>query len=707
MQQGRSSQDSAQATPGGASADDESQSRESTPEAPSSASLVDIAADLAALRREQLNLLGELRELVAEVDRTRDAEPAEWERPALEDLVESPLDRAAAPLFARLRTALESGPLRRADARLGPRVRLRRRLNALIDKVVFHQAEHRPRLWADYVVWRAKHGPKKHELRLPKSASGTRAWLRTRTRPHDDHVDAKLRVLTLGRPQLVQRFGGLVEARESTPTSWQADLEEVLPDVVVVDVRALHEYRHVPGFGIAALKAACESTGATPVVWADAHSLDITPDAEQLDVPHGTLVLVDVSATARRLAHLGIRATTHVIGPSVDTKPDELPALPRASLLLCGKPTGAPSIDALRETLPSLEIKHWGSSSPGAEGPPQLAILTADLHDATGPQLEELGRALARGTVLFAPHGSGPRHPAPWHGLPCTRFDPQEPLASRINDFLERPAALHAAAHRSTRFARRHLSPEAAFLRFAAHAGAPALLRRPRLVSVLCVSNRPQRVRSCLEAYRNQTYPHKELVFGANLDHLDDEWVERFIAERADVVLLRTNGDYSLGESLNRARVAARGDVWTKFDDDDYYGPRYLEDLVLALESSRAAVVGKGTFYSYVEGRDELYLTPQAPENQFSDRYVHGGTITADRRAVEAIDFLPVRRGTDSLFLQQCKLADLRIYSADRYNFAYIRYQDPGHHTFDVANQDFLRSCRFVSRGFDKSLIEV
>ena len=625
------------------------------------------------------------------------------ERPGdLEGLM-GPLDRAAAPVLARLRAVLESDPLRQADARLGPQVRLLRRLNALVDKLAFRQADQNPRLMDNYVVWRAKHGPKKHELRLPRNATGTRAWLRARARPHDDHADEKLRILALGHPQLLRSFESFVEACESEPASWQSDLTETSPDLLVVDFRALHEHRAVPGFAFSSMMAACASTGAVAVLWVDARALDLAPGP--VDVPADSVVLVDAPSTADRLHHVGLRAKAHVVGPLVDTQPDESFAPPSPSLLLCGQPDGPVSVEGLRKSFPALNVASWGSARPSDDTAPQVALLTSDLRHASGKELEQLGSALARGTVLFSPVQPERALPPPWNAVPCTQVD-GEGLAVRITAALQQPHVLHAAGHRSTRFARRHLSREAAFLRFAAHAGVPALIRRPRLVSVLCISNRPQNIRACLDAYRRQTYPHKELVFGANLDHLDDEWVERFIGERADVVLLRTNADHSLGESLNRARAVASGDVWTKFDDDDYYGPRYLEDLVLALESSRAAIVGKGTFYSYVEDRDGLYLTPQAPENQFSARYVHGGTITADRRAVEGIDFLPVRRGTDSLFLQQCKLADLRIYSADRYNFTYIRYKTPGHHTFDVANEDFLRTCRFVARGFDKSLID-
>ena len=43
-----------------------------------------------------------------------------------------------------------------------------------------------------------------------------------------------------------------------------------------------------------------------------------------------------------------------------------------------------------------------------------------------------------------------------------------------------------------------------------------------------------------------------------------------------------------LGTCLNMATAAARGDVIAKIDDDDLYGPRYLDEAVGRLRPARA-----------------------------------------------------------------------------------------------------------------------
>lgn len=252
-----------------------------------------------------------------------------------------------------------------------------------------------------------------------------------------------------------------------------------------------------------------------------------------------------------------------------------------------------------------------------------------------------------------------------------------------------------------------HAREQTLLRRLSACAGLPNVGTGARLVSTICVSHRIARVEACVETFRRQTYPHKEFIFVANSDQLSDEWLERFSTLGSELVLLRTDSGVSLGESLNRARAVARGELWTKLDDDDHYGPAYLADQVQALRRSDASVVGKGTYFTYVEGDDALYLASHVAENSFSDRFVHGGTILADRRAVEDIEFLPVRRGTDSLFLQQCKLLGHRIYSSDRFNFVYMRYQAEGHHTYDVTSRELSREHVFFQQGLDLAQIDL
>ncbi len=50
-------------------------------------------------------------------------------------------------------------------------------------------------------------------------------------------------------------------------------------------------------------------------------------------------------------------------------------------------------------------------------------------------------------------------------------------------------------------------------------------------------------------------------------------------------------------------------DIIAKFDDDDYYGPKYISDTIKAFESTDAKVVGKTTNFIYFVEKKNFSLT--------------------------------------------------------------------------------------------------
>jgi hypothetical protein len=149
---------------------------------------------------------------------------------------------------------------------------------------------------------------------------------------------------------------------------------------------------------------------------------------------------------------------------------------------------------------------------------------------------------------------------------------------------------------------------------------------------------------------------------------------------------------------LNHALGHAEGRYFAKFDDDDYYGPDYLSDSMLAFEFSKAAVVGKMSYFAYVEGLNVTALRFPGREHRYSS-FVSGATLVVDRSATHGIDFAPVRSGTDSLFLEACTAKGLAIYSSDRFNFMAMRQSAADRHTWKIDDRSFLRKCRIVGNG--------
>jgi glycosyltransferase involved in cell wall biosynthesis len=100
----------------------------------------------------------------------------------------------------------------------------------------------------------------------------------------------------------------------------------------------------------------------------------------------------------------------------------------------------------------------------------------------------------------------------------------------------------------------------------------------PLVSVVLTTHERPQFLPTALACYGHQTYQPRELIV------VDDSRVP--IAEDAvDAAggrLIRVAPGTPLGEKLNRGVAVARGTLCQKMDDDDWYGPRFLESMVAA-----------------------------------------------------------------------------------------------------------------------------
>src|SRR5690606_22731957 len=149
------------------------------------------------------------------------------------------------------------------------------------------------------------------------------------------------------------------------------------------------------------------------------------------------------------------------------------------------------------------------------------------------------------------------------------------------------------------------------------------------------------------------------------------------------VHILSASSGRTLGENLNRLVSETTGDFMLRMDDDDYYGPHYIEDMYYAWAFSRADLVGKEASYVYLESQNATYLTLAHREHCFTD-FVRGPTFAGPRRTFEAIGFEPQNQGEDTAFLKKLIKEGGRIYSTDRFNFVYRRSSRSHQHTWVV-----------------------
>lgn len=210
-------------------------------------------------------------------------------------------------------------------------------------------------------------------------------------------------------------------------------------------------------------------------------------------------------------------------------------------------------------------------------------------------------------------------------------------------------------------------------------------------VSVLLPTRRPELLADISAMIRAQTYRRVEVIVAVHGG--DPAEVPRPDVGDLPLRVIGAPADRSLGHALALATEAASGDLLTKMDDDDHYGPDHLLDLVLAHEYSGATVVGKSATVVHLEPLDttvrRIVGTPESLVHR-----VAGGTIlvaAADLRALGG--WADVPRAVDSALMRAAGSAGAEIYRPHDIGYVYVR-QAGTDHTWSADLGHFLVGAR-------------
>ena len=225
-------------------------------------------------------------------------------------------------------------------------------------------------------------------------------------------------------------------------------------------------------------------------------------------------------------------------------------------------------------------------------------------------------------------------------------------------------------------------------------------------VTIICVTNRPERQQQAIDSYLCQTYPNKRLIFATNSEEFNLTQLREQLRELPDCELLSFDPSLTLGECLNSIRETLQTEYWAKFDDDDFYAPNYLTDMMIAARYSGAAICGKRCFFVYSEALNKTLLRYPGHEFRYTPM-VSGATLFVHHSQTANIAFEAVRRGTDTLFQQQCRHQGRPIFSSDRFNFMLYRGTSPELHTWDIELDKFLKPCQFYANGQQKEGVTI
>ncbi len=231
-------------------------------------------------------------------------------------------------------------------------------------------------------------------------------------------------------------------------------------------------------------------------------------------------------------------------------------------------------------------------------------------------------------------------------------------------------------------------------------AGTSLAAPRLPLVSVLLATRRPRRLAEAIAAVRCQTYPRIELVLATHGDGFDPRTVEKLLSAAglaAEVVPVP--GHAPLGAVLNAAVAASSGALLTKFDDDDFYGPEHLWDLVLAREYSGDCLVGKAAEYVYLETSDRTIARFRNKSERRSSTLA-GGALMISRHDLDAVcGWQEIPSGVDRALIGDVTRSGRRVYRTHGMGYMLVRHSEG--HTWSARDAYFIKQADEARSGCD------
>jgi hypothetical protein len=260
-------------------------------------------------------------------------------------------------------------------------------------------------------------------------------------------------------------------------------------------------------------------------------------------------------------------------------------------------------------------------------------------------------------------------------GAPLTAAAVPAGLAAELGDAVTAAiAAPLAPADPRAREEHSIVLRRAAFDRFVAPPGQPS-------VSILLATRRPDMVDHALsQVARQRGVQRLELVLALHGFDIDPTRVQEAVGD-ASLRVVPHFPDAVFGDVLNAAAAAADGDLVLKMDDDDWYSPDFVADLLRASAYSGADLVGVPDDLYYLEDRD-LTLSLGHRGEVFRG-FVAGGSMLLDRATLQrAGGFRPVPRHVDAALIEDVRAAGGTVYRT--HGFGYVMRRATSGHTWDA-----------------------
>jgi hypothetical protein len=217
-------------------------------------------------------------------------------------------------------------------------------------------------------------------------------------------------------------------------------------------------------------------------------------------------------------------------------------------------------------------------------------------------------------------------------------------------------------------------------------------------VSVVMATRRPELLDHAVgQVARQRGVESLELVLAPHGFEPDRARVQELAGPSVTVQLVSRPEDVVFGDVLQSAADRAGGDVVLKMDDDDWYAPDFVADLLLARTYSGAELVGMPDDHYYLESRDLTVRLGQRSE--VHRQFVAGGTILVEASLLSEVGgFRSVRRHVDAQLLHAVRRAGGAIYRT--HGLGYCLRRATSGHTWETDLDDVEKRAAESWPGF-------
>jgi hypothetical protein len=221
---------------------------------------------------------------------------------------------------------------------------------------------------------------------------------------------------------------------------------------------------------------------------------------------------------------------------------------------------------------------------------------------------------------------------------------------------------------------------------------------RQPAVSIVLATRRPDMLDFAVgQVARQRGVDALELVLAPHGFDVDEARVRDLLGADIGLRLSPQPEATIFGEVLGAAARAADGDVILKMDDDDWYSPDAVADLLRARAYSGAELVGMPPEFHYLEERD--LTVRRGHRSELYATFVAGGTMMVDRLMLREVGgFRPVRKYVDAQLLSAVSAAGGAIYRT--HGLGYLLRRTSSGHTWQV-DLDYLLDPARVAATYD------